>query len=44
VPRIEDSRRRGAIPERMDGIGRHFLTIDVDPQTQSTSVAVVRVD
>jgi len=34
----------GAIPERMDGIGRHFLTIDVDPQTQSTSVGVVRVD
>jgi 3',5'-cyclic AMP phosphodiesterase CpdA len=34
----------GAIPERMDGIGRHFLAIDVDPQTQSTTVGLVRVD
>src|SRR5690606_20030834 len=22
----------GALPEKLDGIGRHFLTIDVDPQ------------
>ena len=34
----------GAIPERMDGIGRHFLAIDVDPTTQATIVGVVRVD
>lgn len=34
----------GAIPERMDGIGRHFLTIDVDPVAQTTNVAIVRVD
>jgi predicted phosphodiesterase len=34
----------GAIPERLDGIGRHFLTIDVDPATQLCQVAVVRVD
>jgi 3',5'-cyclic AMP phosphodiesterase CpdA len=34
----------GAIPERLDGIGRHFLTIDVDPASQLFQVAVVRVD
>jgi 3',5'-cyclic-AMP phosphodiesterase len=34
----------GAIPERLDGIGRHFLTVDVDPRTQRTQVALVRVD
>jgi predicted phosphodiesterase len=34
----------GAIPERLDGIGRHFLTIDVDPVSQLFQVAVVRVD
>jgi hypothetical protein len=34
----------GAIPERLDGIGRHFLAVDVDPGTQRTQVAVVRVD
>jgi len=34
----------GAIPERMDGIGRHFLAVDVDPIAQSTIVGVVRVD
>jgi Icc protein len=34
----------GAIPERFDGIGRHFLTVDVDPATQAFQVAVVRVD
>ncbi len=34
----------GAIPERLDGIGRHFLTIDVDPVSQRYQVAIVRVD
>lgn len=34
----------GAIPERLDGIGRHFLTIDVDPSSTFTQVAIVRVD
>lgn len=34
----------GAIPERLDGIGRHFLVVDVDPRTQRTQVALVRVD
>jgi Icc protein len=34
----------GAIPERLDGIGRHFLTIDVEPPGKITQVAVVRVD
>lgn len=34
----------GAIPERFDGIGRHFLTIDLDPGTSLLQVAVVRVD
>ncbi len=34
----------GGIPERLDGIGRHYLTIDVHPTTQQHQVAVVRVD
>jgi 3',5'-cyclic-AMP phosphodiesterase len=34
----------GAIPERFDGIGRHFLTVDLDPATSLFQVAVVRVD
>jgi 3',5'-cyclic-AMP phosphodiesterase len=34
----------GGIPERLDGISRHYLTIDVDPATQRHQVAVVRVD
>lgn len=34
----------GAIPEQLDGIGRHFLVVDVDPVTQLTSVGLVRVD
>jgi 3',5'-cyclic-AMP phosphodiesterase len=34
----------GGIPERLDGISRHFLTVDVDPATQLFQVAVVRVD
>jgi Icc protein len=34
----------GAIPERFDGIGRHFLSIDADPQAEAVKVSVVRVD
>ncbi|MDI1482521.1 metallophosphoesterase [Polyangium sp. y55x31] len=34
----------GAIPERMDGIGRHFLTVDVIPPGVFEQVAIVRVD
>ena len=34
----------GAIPEQLDGIGRHYLTVDVDPARQTTQVAMVRVD
>jgi hypothetical protein len=34
----------GAIPERFDGIGRHYLVVDVDPPTQRFEVSVVRVD
>jgi predicted phosphodiesterase len=39
----------GAVPERLDGIGRNFLVLDVDPGTQAgegrlLSVGVVRVD
>lgn len=34
----------GAIPETFDGVGRHFLTVDVDPSQGVRDVAVVRVD
>jgi hypothetical protein len=34
----------GAIPERLDGISRHFLTVDLDPATQLFQVGIVRVD
>jgi 3',5'-cyclic-AMP phosphodiesterase len=34
----------GSIPERMDGIGRHFLTVDVVPPNKIEQVAIVRVD
>ena len=34
----------GAIPQRLDGIGRHYLTVDVDSTRQVSEVAVVRVD
>jgi 3',5'-cyclic AMP phosphodiesterase CpdA len=34
----------GAIPEQLDGIARHYLTVDVDPERQTTQVAIVRVD
>jgi Icc protein len=34
----------GAIPERFDGIGRHFLVVRVDPAARSVTTRVVRVD
>ena len=34
----------GAIPERFDGVGRHFLTVDVDPITSRLQTALVRID
>jgi 3',5'-cyclic-AMP phosphodiesterase len=34
----------GAIPERFDGIGRHFLVADVNPDQGIGDVSVVRVD
>ncbi len=34
----------GAIPERLDGVDRHYLTIDVDPAKQQFDVGLVRVD
>jgi hypothetical protein len=34
----------GALPERLDGIDRHFLVVEADPaQNQVTSIEVVRV-
>jgi 3',5'-cyclic-AMP phosphodiesterase len=33
----------GAIPERLDGIGRHFLAVDVRPEEQRFQVGVVRI-
>ena len=34
----------GAIPERFDGIGRHFLNILADPGRNTLDVGLVRVD
>lgn len=34
----------GAIPERFDGIDRHFVVFDVDPQRQTYTHQVVRLD
>jgi 3',5'-cyclic-AMP phosphodiesterase len=34
----------GSIPERFDGIGRHFLTVDIDPARGIMQTAVVRID
>lgn len=34
----------GAIPERFDDIGRHFLVVDADPDRGIQGVRVVRVD
>lgn len=33
----------GAIPQRFDGIGRHYLSVEFDPQTGRFNTAVVRV-
>lgn len=34
----------GAIPERFDGVGRHFLVVDVDPEGGISAVSKVEVD
>lgn len=34
----------GAIPERLDRIGRHYVVVDVDPRSQRFDAAMVRVD
>jgi 3',5'-cyclic AMP phosphodiesterase CpdA len=34
----------GALPEKLDGIGRHFLVVEVDPDVGLGPVGVVRVD
>lgn len=34
----------GAIPERFDGIGRHYMKVAVDPGAQTFSTEVVRID
>ena len=34
----------GALPEKLDGIGRHFLVVEPDPPGGVASVALVRVD
>jgi 3',5'-cyclic AMP phosphodiesterase CpdA len=34
----------GAIPERFDGIGRHYLTVDVDPMSGVIETGLVRID
>jgi Icc protein len=33
----------GAIPERFDGIGRHYLTVEVDPAIGVRDVSLVRI-
>ena len=34
----------GAIPERMDTIGRHFMTVDIDPSRRLVESSMVAVD
>jgi Icc protein len=34
----------GAIPEQFDGVGRHFLAVEVDPAAGVRTVSLVRVD
>lgn len=34
----------GAIPERLDGIGRHFLVVEVEPSDRTYRTSLVRVD
>jgi 3',5'-cyclic-AMP phosphodiesterase len=34
----------GAIPERFDHIGRHFLVVDIDPTSQQLATSIVHID
>jgi hypothetical protein len=34
----------GAITERLDGIGRHYLKVEADVSAQTFSTEVVRID
>lgn len=34
----------GALPEKLDGVGRHFLVVEADPPGAIASVGVVRID
>jgi 3',5'-cyclic-AMP phosphodiesterase len=34
----------GALPERFDHVGRHFLVVDVDPGSQRFQTAIVHID
>jgi predicted phosphodiesterase len=34
----------GSIPERFDGVGRHYLTVDVDPARGIVQTGLVRID
>jgi Icc protein len=34
----------GSIPERFDGIGRHYLTVDVDRERGVLATSLVRID
>jgi Icc protein len=34
----------GAIPERFDHIGRHFLAVDIDPTSQQFQTAIIHID
>ncbi|MET0388477.1 MAG: metallophosphoesterase [Polyangiales bacterium] len=34
----------GAIPERFDHVGRHFLVVDIDPGVQQLQTAIVHID
>jgi 3',5'-cyclic-AMP phosphodiesterase len=38
------SGRGGAIPETLDGIGRHYLTVDLDAAAGVAGVSIVRID
>jgi predicted phosphodiesterase len=34
----------GSVPERFDGIGRHYMTVDVDPVRGILQTGIVRID
>jgi Icc protein len=34
----------GSVPERFDGIGRHYMTVDVDPAGGILQTGIVRID